>query len=392
MYKKYEISKFIFYIALFLYLLNTYIQCTGFIKYFNTNQIKMICIICIFFCIIKIIIFDYYYWIMNSAIFLGIIAVTSIAVISSQLHWYDSFLTVVLLILAAKDIDFADICEIVFLSTLFFIITALWGYYSGVIYAPPMEPEARNRAYLGFVYPGIISIKYIGTVICGIYASHKKSKKGSNWLLILIFFVFNLYLYIETDTRLAFMVVNVFLVLYILIYKFKIKIPIISPDWIFLFAVLMVGMSIILPLIYNSDNSIWQLINIKLTNTRLALSNLALKKYKLSLFGQMIYTYNNSEEGYFYIDSGYLHYILVYGMLAISLLLFLYCCIYRYSVYKKDWILVIWIILMFLYNLMNEWIVVLDKCAFAFAIWGYIESKGKSWLTYNTKYKKRMFS
>ena len=199
----------------------------------------------------------------------------------------------------------------------------------------------RARYSLGFNWANLSPILYLFVVMLYIY----KRKDKITIIECIVLEIINVFLYKFTNTKMALIVLTAIIAV-ILIYKifsgFKIvlkKVLILCKKLVIVLPAICAFVACWLP-IYNVDTWIWQKMN-SLLSGRLWQCRNAIFKYGITLFGKeidvQVYSVINKGQSdqTFFIDSGYLHFAVKYGIIVLILLVGLYSiCIWK--AYKKE--------------------------------------------------------
>lgn len=199
----------------------------------------------------------------------------------------------------------------------------------------------RARYSLGFNWASLSPILYIFVVLLYIYI-----RKGRITIIeCIVLEIINVFLYKFTNTKMAFIVITA-IIAAMFIYKifsgFKVflkKVLISCKNLVIVLPAICAFVACWLP-IYNVDTWFWQKLNSVLSG-RLWQCRNAVFKYGITLFGKEInvQAYSVINKGQsdqtFFIDSGYLHFAVKYGIIVLILLVGLYSiCIWK--AYKKE--------------------------------------------------------
>ena len=105
-------------------------------------------------------------------------------------------------------------------------------------------------------------------------------------------------------------------------------------------------------------------------NHRLSLSRIALQRYEISLFGNLIKALES--DTYFYLDSGYLYLLLGYGLVVFLVIMSAYMIVFRYALKSNDKKLFIWCIIVSVFSFVNNIIVDVNINPLLFGVWSGI--------------------
>lgn len=119
---------------------------------------------------------------------------------------------------------------------------------------------------------------------------------------------------------------------------------------------------------YTASSPFWREVN-ALSSNRISQGSYALEHYPITLFGQRIEMRGSaalalgaSSENYFYIDSGFIHSILAYGVMVMVLVLLAYSVFIRVICRKNEVLLLFWMISICLFSLINNALISIVYC------------------------------
>lgn len=221
------------------------------------------------------------------------------------------------------------------------VICALIGFADNSI----LDAE-RMRYSLGFNWSNLAPILYFFVILQYIYIRRKKITIIECVLIEII----NILLYVLTNTKMSFFMLTVCIaILFIGVLSktfkgFLIKVLNQFKKIIILMPVIGAFLACWLPL-YNADSKIWYYMN-NILSGRLWQCKNAIVKYGFSLFGKHIgvevfsvANMGNSDQTYF-IDSGYLHFAMKYGIIMLVLLVALYSIAIWKAYKNKDYYMI----------------------------------------------------
>lgn len=265
----------------------------------------------------------------------------------------------ILLIIAASHIRVNHIMRALFFSIVFCMLFMLLMVSLGLVNNYNMTRDFMSgSAYnLGFQHYSGFSLRFIALFYLFLYVNRNKL----TWAKILFISLTSLIVFLYTVTRLQLLSCFSILVLYICYYKFhfinfnRSKYRYISL-LIYPFAIIIYYL--VLTVSYVVDNEYFGVIN-EGVNGRLDFSLLAFEKYDVTLFGQIIEMLGAREaEGsfnnYFYIDSGYVYWLLALGLFFSTFILLSYIVIiYRSYKHQNFGVFAIMVVMAFA-NLSND--------------------------------------
>lgn len=247
--------------------------------------------------------------------------------------------TVWIMIMAAKNIDFSEICKISFriLAAVCLMVIAahLFGITENLLM---VRTNGTVRRCFGFKFPTIIANNFMHLMVMYIYYKKEQFdyKKG------IIFLTINGILFYYTDTKSAFMI-DIMLLIMAFILKYK---GIVLRESLLLkrcfVAILPVSALGIVAVTYLYDKSrgFWQLLN-RLVTGRLGLGKEAFCSYGVSLWGHEIRWIAIDPrivqtEPYNYVDSSFVQLIVNFGVVAFIIFVLLGIYIMCKAIRKHD--------------------------------------------------------
>ena len=336
--KKVNVGTLLFLFAYSICLIRVCLGNTTFSAYITMkNPIFIFLLLISMFCILIKIVFYDKYSIRLIFIFLAIVIVFFL---SYHYSTYASLFILLFLFLGSKDVDIKVIVKCHFIIYGIIMLSAFLCSMLGIIDNYVTYSTFRGYRYsLGNTYPtdfaaGILYLIFDYTflkrkrwkiynsiiVIMIGYIVYKVTDANASYLLICFFSIFMMLLQNKTFNK----IFNnkIFRTLLVIAYPVMAAISL-GVQYIF--------MSCNIPLLRKID---------LLLNYRLSYGSKAIEQYGIPLFGKYIKFYGNgwgtntAINTYFYVDNGYLHFALLYGVV----LLFIICCGYSYvfSKYKKD--------------------------------------------------------
>lgn len=369
--------------GLILWVLQAYIDDSGFGLIFGSELGKLIRYFCLLLFLVRILLSD---------MRLAVRAVSTAAVFFCYLMMIQkmagagiTFLQLFVMMMAVKDIDFKRICKVMFWTCLLSYLTILFFDKIGVIYRPPLVDGSRVRDYMGFRFVSFPAIYLFNLIFCGAYAytdlqetAEKKAGLGEHierfpWLGFVFLEGLNFIVYKRTNTNIPFLITSLFILLYVVcIYLGWNLFPnnllmrclagICYPGLAF-FAYEVVRH-------YNPNSTQWLKMDDKLTHFRIRHSAEGLKTYGIHPFGQIVYQNGDLESpNYFYIDSAYMKVLINYGLIFAIILFGIYAMISVAAVKNRDTVLCIWMVCIAGYSLMNNVLMDPEQCCSLFAFW-----------------------
>lgn len=368
----YRLKDFLFFVAMFLYILQQYMLNTNYLMYYGYLPCTLIRLAAISFACIKIALTNYKYTIKS---FCGIIVcfiIGILAQVTSDANSTNLLINILILVIAAKDIAFEKICDFVFKISGSALLFTVASSLLGIIENDYIREPTRIRYYLGFDYVSFGSMYFVNIVFCGFYSYKAKKEKSVPWRYILLCALFNYWIYYKTMTKLPFGIILIFLCLYVLVEKFGINILENSKIMNMISTVLFSIAAIVTYLTsyyYNYTDIRWIALN-QFSSNRVMLNHRALNEYSIKAFGQLIrFNTNLNDNNYFYIDSGYMSVLLKYGFVFLVLVIFIYTLLLKKAVRSGNVILTMWLICICLFNVFNGSLLSPVTNSSLFAIW-----------------------
>ena len=376
--------------GLILWVLQAYIDDSGFAVFFGTELGKLIRYFCLLLFLVRILLSD-----MHLAVRAVCVAATGfcyLMMIQQMAGAGIKFLQLFLLMMAIRGLSFRRICKVMFWSCLLCYLGVLFFDKIGLIWQPPLIDGNRVRDYMGFRFVSFPAIYLFNLFFCGAYAytdhpglAREKRLRGAHvqrmplWVLAALQAV-NVLVYIRTNTNIPFLVISLFAVLYIVCVYGGVDL---FPDC----ALMRFLAGICYPVLayftywvvshYNSNNARWVKIDDKLTHFRIRHAAEGLKRYGIHPFGQVVYQNGDLQSpNYFYIDSAYMKILINYGLVFAVILFGIYAMISVAAVKNRDTVLCVWMVCIAGYSLMNNVLLDPEQCCTLFAFWYALEVLG----------------
>lgn len=351
-----SLKKLIFFSGLLLWIIQEYMMRTKYLDFFGYGPCTVLRLIALTLLVSKITFLDTKYSVKLFCFSIVCCMVTIISQFTSNAESSNTMLNVLIICMAARGIDFVEICIFNFWvsgSAWFFTVLSA---YVGIVDNDFIRELRRIRYFLGFDYVSFPSIYLINIIFAGFYAYTTKKGKSVPWVWIGVTAMLNLWVYKKTVTRLAFVIVMIFLMFYVLAEKLKMNIlkynRIVTLIATLLFPV--AGMlTYVLSMMYNATDIKWMALN-KIFNNRLLMNKVGMDKFGVTLFGQTIISNTDIQSGeYFFIDSGYMNLLLRNGIVLVVLVLMIYMFLLRNSIKTSNTVLAIWLICVCVYCTVN---------------------------------------
>lgn len=206
----------------------------------------------------------------------------------------------------------------------------------------------KDRFTLGFTWVSFAGQQLFFITSALIVLIRNKIK----YVVIFILFLLNVYVYLKTNTKNPFVLASIFLIIIFLskiLKNDKLFLGWINSKLLLLFYPIIFIVTIITAYTYNPANKIEALIN-SVTSGRLQLANLGVIRYGISLLGNKI-SFNTTDGisfmfgNYFYVDSSYVQYAMVYGAVFTIILIVLLSIVIWVAKKVKDYYLLLFLIL-----------------------------------------------
>lgn len=369
--------------GLILWVLQAYIDDSGFGVFFGTELGKLIRYFCLLLFLARILLSDMH---------LAARAVSAAAVLFCYLMMIQkmagagiTFLQLFVIMMAIKDISFKRICKVMFWSCLLCYLAVLFFDWIGLIWQPPLIDGDRVRDYMGFRFVSFPSIYIFNLIFCGAYAytdlqkeAERKHRLGEYvqrvplWGL-LVLEVLNYIVYVRTNTNIPFLITTFFILLYLVCFYAGWDLFPNNGLMRFLAGICYPALALFTYEVvshYNGNNKRWLKIDDKLTHFRIRHAAEGLKRYGIRPFSQIIYQNGDLQSpNYFYIDSAYMKILINYGLVFAVILLAIYAMISVAAVRGRDTVLCIWMVCIAGYSLMNNVLLDPHQCCTIFAFW-----------------------
>lgn len=287
-----------------------------------------------------------------------------------------NFVISCIIIFASKDIDFKELCKYIFWNELIWSIIIIGSAQIGIITNYISIYDGRRRESLGATYPGFFPIHYINIFFCCLYVYlSNKEELRKRWYVLILLVIGSVFFYRKTDVRQTFYITMVAFVIYVCVMMY-IGTKFMKNRWIKRISMAMFPILCIITYYasykFSWGNPImWQLNN--WLSGRLQYNRIALNRYGLHLLGSKVEynmgTLTNNYSDYFYIDSGYIEIGIRYGVVLLILLVCLYMYLIKRAMEQNDFVLFLWLVLLSIYNMMNNMMFSITTNASILAIW-----------------------
>lgn len=310
----------------------------------------------------------------NSTKFMVWIILFGVALIIVTKSSYTNLIILLSLLLSSQDVEFDTIIrnlfKWVFFWTAFIMILYFVGFLPDFTYSHFVDGQAKIVHSYGFKYYGGVAFSSMSLSIMYLYM-RKNTKLWEN----IIFLLINYWLYTLHTVRLVWISIVVFTILNYLcektrfldlnkrIYKF---IATILPFAMFAFTLEMVKLY--------SEGKLTLGGSLETIETRLRYSVQAFEIYGVNMFGTYVKQYGgyakyylNSKTGFF-VDSGYIYILIAYGIIFAIMLMTIYTLLYRYIYETKNKKLYIWLGMVLVISVINNFLLSVYYCPIIFYI------------------------
>ena len=369
--------------GLILWVVQAYIEDSGFAVIFGTELGKLIRYFCLLLFLARILLSDMH--LAARAFSAAAVFFCYLMMIQKMAGSGITFLQLFVMMMAVKDIPFKRICKVMFWSCLTCYLGVLFFDKIGLIWRPPLIDGDRVRDYMGFRFVSFPSFYIFNLFFCGAYAytgsldevrrirlNRQCPPRLPLWSLAVLEGI-NFLVYVRTNTNIPFLITTLFVFLYLVSFYGGIDLfpncglmrflagacyPVLA---FFTFQVVSH---------YNGNDKKWLKIDDKLTHFRIRHAAEGLKRYGIHPFGQVVYQNGDLQSpNYFYIDSAYMKVLINYGLIFAVILFSIYAMISVAAVRNRDTVLCIWMLCIAGYSLMNNVLMDPEQCCSLFAFW-----------------------
>ena len=378
-----RLDELITFAGLILWVIQAYIDDSGFGTFFGAEMGKLIRYFCLLLFLFKIVVTDMH--LAARAVSVAAVFFCYLMMIQQMAGAGITFLQLFVMMMAVKDISFRKICKVMFWTCLLCYLGVLFFDRLGLITIPPLVDGNRVREYLGFRFVSFPSIYIFNLIFCGAYAytdlpalAAEKRMSGqyvqrlpsglSPFSRGSMFWV-----YIKSNTNIPFLITTLFVFLYLLCVYGGVNLFPNHPLIRFLAGICYPALAFFTYEVvshYNKNSKLWLKIDDKLTHFRIRHAAEGLKTYGIHPFSQVVYQNGDLESpNYFYIDSAYMKVLINYGLVFAIILFGIYAMISVAAVRNQDIVLCIWMVCIAGYSLMNNVLMDVEQCCTLFAFW-----------------------
>ncbi len=342
-------SDFFFFIAYIVFLFYKIINTSTYGEIIGESIMEKIKFFSWFLLIVKILLCNK----INIKLIVGYAFLIGLGIVIRINSGSSEILELMLVILAANDIEFKNIAKVTLAETIILcaiiIISSLIGIIPNYLF---LRSNGQYAMALGFSYVSKLSNYILAIIFLSLYISESEKKLVSN-IKLLLYFVISTVVFIITYVRNPYIISLMLLFAYVLIVKYK-KINLKKYKRI-LSCMFIICFFIIFLLINNFDaeNSIYNTID-KLLNSRLSTMNRVYNTYGASEFGVKFKMVNGINENYTYVDSGYISLLMRDGYIILILIGISYTCLLRYNIDNDNKVLTIWLLLIAIESIADD--------------------------------------
>ncbi|KAF0488641.1 hypothetical protein [Pediococcus acidilactici] len=233
--------------------------------------------------------------------------------VNKEYIWVDIFI----ITLTSIGLNIDDVFRYFWKSSLIIYGAIVCSSIVGIIQNQITYGAGRTRNNFGFTWSTFNSHELLTILCMAVWCYGKKL----NWLVLLIINVLNVFLFIKTDTKAPFILI---LVTSLCVIFLKIKDVKVTNNKLFkgIFSIAPTFLTVLMVFLStNFDKFSW--LN-KLLSNRLYLGNQALIKYPINFKGNTLnfVSFNSLISSYFTIDSSFLRYLLNFGLISTTIVLF----------------------------------------------------------------------
>lgn len=154
--------------GLILWVVQAYIDDSGFGTIFGTELGKLIRYFCLLLFLARILLSDLH--LAARAVSTAAVFFCYLMMIQKMAGAGITFLQLFVMMMAVKDISFKRICKVMFWTCLACYLGILFFDAVGLIWRPPLIDGDRVRDYMGFRFVSFPSIYFFNLIFCGAYA------------------------------------------------------------------------------------------------------------------------------------------------------------------------------------------------------------------------------
>lgn len=375
--KSNKVSEYLYLLGLTIYVLVSYTRGTMIVNNFGINIVTMTYALYLgsFLVVLKILLYDdIFNWKYLACLILTIFFFS----IGKQAKDFDLFYYFIFII-GANNIDFKRILKVFLVVNIVGIVITLGlvnlGLIKNVVITRTDSPAVRYS--LGAIYPTDFAARIFFMLVAYFCLKDYKLTIPQS---ISVFAIIIL-TYLITDTRLDFLLMLLAFVSVLLSDKVLKLLQKIAAKYVYIGTVGGIFLTIMLGYIYRPGNVLLDKIN-SLLSGRLFFEYIAFKDYNVDLLGQFVYQ-NGSGGGfkitnYFFIDSSYVRYLLMYGLVGYISIVIILLLLERKLLNEKKYTILISVILVLLSSVIDQHILGISYNIFLLALTANLSSLGES--------------
>lgn len=292
-----------------------------------------------------------------------------------------TFSIIILFMLAGRGKEPEKVFEFSFWINIVWLVIiiscAMLGVITNEVSSTLTHPK---RIYLGFTSPNASQLLFFCILL---FIAYKKNTIKLYQVVILSLLTLWLYRYNDVSATLYYSFAILFSVL---VARWFINEDFWKRKWLSSLSYIVILLCIIItfafPFLYNKNVRAIVVLD-TITSTRISLGAQALKEYGIKLFGQLInfnYSLSSSYDSsvlYFYIDSSYLKYVLMYGVVFVAFILFLYHKMIKFAIQSKNIFLIISVVGALTYFIWNPQLFYITYNPFLMVLLTYLSKSKK---------------
>lgn len=326
---KIEISgEKLFFIALTLSLIASFIISTTFMPYIQVKHLNWVNYLAIGILLMKIYIFDQ--WHLSE--YVGITIILCLSFISWRKTNYNNLMVLITFILAGKNVNFKKVIQYYFNINFSLLLLVIIYSLIGIIRNLVFYRDDIVRMGMGIDYPTDLAAYVFYLILAYVYLHYRELHILDYIVFILIATVLN----VVTNARLD--VIAILLIIpIIMVAKYaeqsKKKLTCFFPSYYWALSLILPFVYVLITYYYHTSNILLRMIN-QLLSGRLEYGNLAFHRYDFTFFGQKVTehgwggvkghsTYQSNPFNYFYVDSTYVRLIVIYGLILGIIIMFM---------------------------------------------------------------------
>lgn len=257
----------------------------------------------------------------------------------------------IMAIIASNNKNFKQTVKVIMCSDIICVFIVLLLCFCGFL--PNMSFNHNGQIVYSYGFYYYTNLAFYVFYISLMMVLIEKDRKKANIKIIVLLFI-NIMLYQITSTRLTFLLFIIFFFTYFFIMGTKYFDN--NSFWRMCgtFCYPLCALFVINLSVYHTDKIFWRnFVNVLLMNRPL-MGQRALEEYGLHLLGVEMKFNTGGVNDYFYVDSGYMYVLLMYGIIIFFVLMIMYSLLTRYFVINKEKELFIWSVIMAIFSIINN--------------------------------------